>query len=114
MNRNTTLQSAPGRGFNDFESTLNTIEAIKNHPYLTARKKGEAYKRIRVVLRLLYISIEYRIAKAEYILNDIPEDQHITHLDEVIDNSLLESFFGNIPLSKMKEKLNTLYSKLKS
>lgn len=112
--RRNTMKSFKGEdGIRNFDSTLTTLEVLKNHLHITKCEKERALAMVKGAITLLSISIEYKSFKADCEAEGLNIAEQVPQLDAGTNNDLLEDFFGPLTLPEMKEKLKVIEQKIK-
>lgn len=100
-------------GILNFDSTLITLDVLKNHAHITISEKERDLLMIECAIKLLSVSIKYESFKADCEAEGINIAEQVPVLKEASCDNLLETFFGSIPLSKMRKNLTLIKQKLK-
>lgn len=95
----------------NYEGFLKAIDRLKNDSALSNDKKKAMGNIQKAVLSMLTTSIDYRKLKNEILVNGSVVDTKF--LDEVMDNDLLETFFGTDDMNEIEKKLKELKKALK-
>jgi len=98
---------------NNFDEVLTTLDNLKEDKSNSKGRKKVMLSLLKASMGTISVSIKYRELKADFAKRGIPDDDHTAFLDETMDNDLLETFFGPIPLSEMKKSLKVIEQKIK-
>jgi hypothetical protein len=95
----------------NYEGFLKECDELKNNSNLPKDRKKVIIKLLNALTETLKTSIDYRKLKDEISVNGSVVDTEF--LDEVMDNDLLNTFFGVDDINEIEKKLKELRKALK-